>query len=127
MSRRLLYVSFLFATNASAQWLPVDHRGGARVFSNEMLAVHNQIRARVAAPPLTWCSNLAAQAQDWASHLLRQAHYYHRPNSNFGENIFEISGAHASPTEVVGDWASEKRDYNYCANTCRGSADTTRK
>src|SRR5579862_8448662 len=120
LSRRLLYVSFFFATNASPQWRPADQRDETRAFSSEILSAHNQIRARVAAPPLTWSSNLAARAQEWASHLWRQALFYHRPNSNFGENIFVISGAHASPSEVVGDWASEERDYNYHANTCRG-------
>jgi uncharacterized protein YkwD len=117
MPMRALYLSLVFAVSATAQWLAVDRPGA---FSREMLAAHNRIRARVDVPPLTWSVSLAARAQDWANHLLRQARFYHRPNSNFGENLFEISGAGATPAEVVGDWASEARDYNYRANACRG-------
>ena len=89
-------------------------------FVREMLAAHNEIRARVDVPPLTWSARLAERAEDWASHLLRQGAFFHRPNSDLGENLFEISGARASSAEVVGVWASEARDYNYRANTCRG-------
>jgi uncharacterized protein YkwD len=117
MPMRALYLSLVFAVSATAQWLAVDRPGA---FSREMLVAHNRIRARVDVPPLTWSVSLAARAQDWANHLLRQARFYHRPNSNFGENLFEISGAGATPAEVVGDWASEARDYNYRANACRG-------
>jgi pathogenesis-related protein 1 len=44
----------------------------------------------------------------------------HRPNLNLGENLFEVKGpdAHASPTQVVQDWAAESRKYNYRTNTC---------
>ncbi len=121
MSSSLLRLSFMLAVSANAQWLPIDHpRGTTRFFSSEMLAAHNQQRARVNVPPLTWSASLAVRAQDWAGFLLRQERFYHRPNSNFGENLFEISGGHASPAQVVGDWGSEARNYNYRANTCRG-------
>jgi len=115
-----LYLSFLFAANASAQWLSVDQHNSASALAHEMLAAHNQIRARVDVQPLIWSASLAARAQDWADQLLQQGRFYHRPNSNLGENIFEILGGHVSPAEVVGDWASEAGSYNYRANTCRG-------
>jgi uncharacterized protein YkwD len=115
-----LYLSFLFAANASAQWLSVDQHNSASALAHEMLAAHNQIRARVDVQPLIWSASLAARAQDWANQLLQQSRFYHRPNSNVGENIFEILGGHVSPAEGVGDWASEARSYNYRANTCRG-------
>ncbi|HTR35893.1 MAG TPA: CAP domain-containing protein [Bryobacteraceae bacterium] len=92
----------------------------ATPLAREMLAAHNAVRAQVNVPPLTWSRKLAARAQDWADFLLRAHRFYHRPGSNFGENIFEISGAPASASQVVADWASEARDYNYRANTCRG-------
>ena len=120
MSGLPLYVSFLFAASASAQWLSVDQPYPARALPREMLAAHNQIRARVNVQPLIWSSDLAARAQDWADQLLRQDRFYHRPKSNLGENIFEILGGHVSAAEVVGDWASEAESYNYRANTCRG-------
>lgn len=86
-----------------------------------MLTAHNEVRARLHVPPLRWSDQLAAHAQEWASHLLAARQFYHRPHPEFGENLFDIVGphAHASADEVVGDWASESRDYNYRANTCR--------
>lgn len=75
---------------------------------------------RVEVQPLRWSDRLAARAQEWASHLVQERQFYHRPHPTFGENLFEISGGRASPAEVVGDWASEARDYSYRANTCRG-------
>jgi pathogenesis-related protein 1 len=120
MFARLLYLASLMAASASAQWLTVDQHYPAPALSREMLGAHNQIRARVNVQPLTWSASLAARAQDWAGQLLQQGRFYHRPNSNCGENIFEIFGGHASASEVVGDWASEAPKYNYPANTCRG-------
>jgi pathogenesis-related protein 1 len=105
-----------------AQWRHVSDRGpelGA-LLAREMLAAHNEVRARVDVPPLRWSDRLAARAQDWATHLLQERRFYHRPHPIFGENLFEITGGRTSPSEVVGDWASEGRDYSYRANTCRG-------
>ncbi|MBZ5609131.1 MAG: SCP-like extracellular [Acidobacteriia bacterium] len=89
-------------------------------FARDMLAAHNNVRSRVDVPPLSWSARLADRAQDWATHLLRGGRFYHRPNSNYGENLFEISGAPVSAAQVVAAWASEARDYSYRANTCRG-------
>lgn len=121
MPRRLLQILFILAVNASAQWLPASAlRSPARPLSSDMLAAHNQVRARVGVPPLSWSSALAARARDWATFLLSNNQFYHRPNPDLGENLFEIQGGHASPTDVLGDWASEAHEYNYHANTCRG-------
>ena len=55
-----------------------------------MLVAHNEIRTRVNVPPLHWSDRLAARAEDWASHLLRERQFlYHRPHPVFGENLFE--------------------------------------
>jgi uncharacterized protein YkwD len=71
-------------------------------------------------PPLTWSARLAEYAQEWADRLLREGKFRHRSNPTYGENLFEITGARASSAEVVDAWASEVREYNYRANTCRG-------
>ncbi|HUA21252.1 MAG TPA: CAP domain-containing protein [Bryobacteraceae bacterium] len=113
----LLLLAAILAVTAGAQ----HRRSGesSPSLSREMLAAHNAVRAQVNVPPLIWSRQLAARAQDWADFLARSRRFYHRPGSNLGENIFEISGAPASPAEVVADWASEAHDYNYRANTCR--------
>jgi pathogenesis-related protein 1 len=85
-----------------------------------MLAAHNEVRARLDVPLLRGSDRLAAHAQDWASHLLYERQFYHRPHPVFGENLFDITGGRATPDEVVGGWAAEVRDYNYRANSCRG-------
>jgi hypothetical protein len=39
-------------------------------------------------------------------------------HSPYGENLFGIRGASATPDQVVGNWASESGDYDYAANSC---------
>ena len=85
-----------------------------------MVNAHNQVRTHAGVPPLHWSDRLAEVAQDWAFHLLDSRQFYHRPQIGFGENIFEVTGAHASPADVVNIWASESGGYSYSANTCRG-------
>ena len=60
-----------------AQWRSVSDRAPepAAFFAHEMLAAHNDVRARVDVPPLRWSDRLAARAQDWYAEglaLLRQ-------------------------------------------------------
>lgn len=97
--------SFALAVNCAAQ-------------SNEILAAHNSVRASLKIPPLTWSEKLAAHAQEWANTLLARGEFVHS-KSGYGENLFAIQGARATPEEVVDEWASEARDYNYAANKCR--------
>jgi uncharacterized protein YkwD len=88
--------------------------------SRDMLAIHNAVRARVGVAPLAWSDRLAARAQDWADTLLARKQFIHRPNSTYGENLFAITGAAASPAQVVNAWAAESRNYNYTSNKCSG-------
>jgi len=85
-----------------------------------LLSTHNSVRSHAGVPPLVWSERLAARAQDWANTLLARRAFSHRPNSRYGENLFEITGASASPAQVVANWASESRNYDYNANSCRG-------
>jgi pathogenesis-related protein 1 len=90
--------------------------------AHEMLAAHNQVRARVGVPPLRWSPRLADVAQQWADELIAREKFAHRPKPHYGENLFEIRGGRSSPSEVVADWAAEARDYNLARNTCRARA-----
>jgi len=69
---------------------------------------------------LAWSDRLAARAQDWADTLLARRQFVHRPDRTYGENLFEIAGAPASPEQVVNAWAAESRNYDYSSNKCRG-------
>ena len=88
--------------------------------AKQILAAHNAIRSRVGLPPLRWSDSLAEFAQDWANTLLARRQFAHRPKSPYGENLFEIQGAAANPRDVVADWGSEARDYDYRLNRCHG-------
>jgi pathogenesis-related protein 1 len=89
-------------------------------FARGMLAAHNAVRARVGMAPLAWSDRLAARSQDWADTLLARKQFVHRPNSTYGENLFEIIGATASASQVVNAWAAESQNYDYNSNRCRG-------
>jgi uncharacterized protein YkwD len=121
--RQATWFLIMLAGTGSAQW---RHFGGGpsapapSSFSRDLLARHNAVRARVGMPPLAWSNRLAARAQDWADTLLARKQFIHRPNSAYGENLFEITGAAASPAQVVDAWAAESRSYDYSSNRCSG-------
>ena len=89
----------------------------------DMLAAHNAVRAREHVPPLQWSEKLAGYARAWAERLLTEKKFLHHsdraPDRAYGENLFEISGARASPAQVVAAWDTESADYDYRANKCR--------
>jgi pathogenesis-related protein 1 len=84
-----------------------------------MIIAHNSVRASIAVRPLAWSDKLAARAQEWAATLLARGEFIHRPKSPYGENLFEINGAPATPEGVVEAWASESGDYDHATNKCR--------
>jgi uncharacterized protein YkwD len=106
--RQATWFLVLLAATANAQ------------LSHDMLASHNAVRARVGIPSLAWSGRLATRSQDWADTLLARGQFIHRPNSAYGENLFEITGAAASPAQVVGAWAAESRNYDYTSGRCSG-------
>ena len=121
--RQAIWFLIILAGTGSAQWRRFGEGAAAAApsaLSREMLAVHNEVRARVRVPPLAWSDRLAARSQDWADTLLARRQFIHRPNSTYGENLFEITGAAASPAQVVDAWAAESRDYSYASNRCSG-------
>jgi hypothetical protein len=67
-----------------------------------------------------WSNRLAKIAQYWASHLVATHAFRHRPDNKFGENLYMIRGGSASPSEVIGAWADEAREYDIRSNTCTG-------
>lgn len=94
--------------------------GQSQSLSIEMLQAHNSIRRSLGVPQLTWSDRLSERAQEWAQTLLKKGQFSHHPKSAYGENLFEMTGAHASPTQVVDEWASESNNYDYRFNRCNG-------
>ena len=111
MLRALALLVLLLGTGRAGDFSPL---------SVDILAAHNAVRSRLDLPPLAWSNRLAAHAQEWANTLLARRQFFHRQNPRYGENLFEILGATASPAQVVHEWASEAHDYNHRSNTCRG-------
>jgi len=118
----------LVRNHAPAVWLLILLAGSGEAQTRrfgeslvrDMLAGHNAVRAQVGVAPLTWSDRLAARAQDWADTLLARRQFVHQPNLHYGENLFKITGASASPAQVVKAWAAESRDYDSNSNQCRG-------
>lgn len=109
--------------NSLRESKPPDNRPAASKpssFARDLVADHNAVRARVGTQPLVWSDHLAEVAQEWANNLMAKGQFVHSHNPNYGENLYEITGAVATPAEVINAWAGEVKDYNYRSNTCHG-------
>jgi uncharacterized protein YkwD len=84
-----------------------------------MLYFHNQVRQRVHVAPLTWSEFLADEAHGFANRLIVEKKLFHSTSRTLGENLMEIIGARATPSQVVYAWDSESVDYDHSSNTCR--------
>jgi pathogenesis-related protein 1 len=76
---------------------------------------HNQVRAGIPVPDLTWDPGIAATAAAYAARCL----FEHSGTSGLGENL----AAYAPPGNQaaagpVSDWADEAQDYSYTSNSC---------
>jgi len=121
--RHTFWLLIVLVGTGGAQWRNFGEGRPAiapPTLKRDMLAAHNAVRAPVGITPLAWSDRLAARSQDWANTLLARRQFAHRPKSPYGENLFEITGAAASPAQVVTAWAGESRNYDYNSNTCRG-------
>ena len=74
-----------------------------------LLDMHNAYRARHCAPPLTWSTQIAAEAQRWANRCVTE----HDPNNELGENL--AWGTVLPARQAVGLWYDEISEYNYKA------------
>jgi uncharacterized protein YkwD len=92
---------------------------GLSAYDDEMLRAHNMVRASAsptpspALAPLTWSTEAASVAQQWAN----GCRFMHNMGSGYGENIYASTGT-SSASEVVSSWASEVSSYDYAANSC---------
>jgi pathogenesis-related protein 1 len=118
-SALLALALFLLAALGLAQ-MPAQKTGTP--ISQPMLAAHNAARAKVGTPSLIWSDALAKVAQQWADTLISNGRFEHRPNPQYGENLYELRGGNSSPAQVVSDWLGEQKDYDAAANKCKAGA-----
>lgn len=86
-----------------------------------LLERHNYWRKDVGVTEkLVWSYEMAALAADWARTLKKKGcGFEHRPNNNYGENLFKGTTGHFDAAYVVDAWGSEKEFYNYNKNNCK--------
>jgi len=78
--------------------------------TQEILAAHNKYRAQVGVPALTWSSNLATHAQQWANHLASQGgRLVHSQGQGEGENLWGGTAGAFGYTQMVDMWGGEKQ------------------
>jgi len=78
------------------------------------LALHNEARERVGAPPLVWDPKLAADAEAWARELARRDRMEHSPweiRPGQGENLSMGTRGAFSATTMMMWWVNERKDY----------------
>jgi len=87
-----------------------------------LLSAHNALRAKYGTPALVWDAKLAAFAQQWANTRAKTG-AVHQANNRYGENTYWSGGTPRTSNYVVGDWASEVKNYNLASNKCKATKD----
>lgn len=88
---------------------------GSKLSADEvktLLTLHNQARAAVGTPPLTWSSDAAVHVQSWVDQLAATScNLQHRQPNQYGENLFMGSGGYGV-ADASKAWENEKFAYN---------------
>jgi pathogenesis-related protein 1 len=79
--------------------------------AEELVKLHNKIRAEVGVGPVKWSPTLAKFAQAWADELARTGEFDHNPDYKYGENLWSGSGGGLNVLSCVPRWYREKEKY----------------
>src|SRR5262245_60646004 len=74
-----------------------------------VLTAHNAYRAKHCVPALTWSTELAASAQQWAN----RCQFNHDDSSRHGENLFWGTAGAFSPSSAVATWSEAIGDHDF--------------
>jgi hypothetical protein len=77
---------------------------------DQLLTVHNELRARHSVPPLTWSEDLATGSQAWAERCV-----FEHSTGRYGENLIWWRGGSNDPAARAREWYDEIKDYNFAA------------
>ncbi|XP_010270442.1 PREDICTED: basic form of pathogenesis-related protein 1-like [Nelumbo nucifera] len=94
------------------------HVSLAQTSPKDYLKAHNEARAKLGIPPLTWDNKLASYAQDYANKRIEDCELLHS-TMDYGENIATASWS-MSAKEAVDMWIDERPFYDHASNTCKG-------
>jgi len=84
----------------------------------QLISLHNEVRADVGVRPVVWSKKLAIYAQEWANNLAStDCSLRHRPRSGkwkqeYGENLFIGTAGYYGVADAVKSWESEKIYYH---------------
>jgi len=84
----------------------------------QLIRLHNKVRADVGVRPVVWSKKLAIYAQEWANNLAsNDCSLRHRPRSGkwkqeYGENLFMGTTGYYGVADAVKSWESEKIYYH---------------
>lgn len=90
----------------------------------QMLDLHNALRAKYGSSPLTWDATAASCAQDWANQRAAGEQQTHRSPNRFGENVFgnwsccDPASFTSTPADAMGFWGGEEPNYDVATNSC---------
>ena len=112
------------------------------IYPEDVIELHNEIRAKHKLTPLNWSKDLSGYAQQWVDHLAQTKNcaMTHRPNNESspfqqtnGENLYWSSALEyedgtteveaLTTNDIIETWASEEDFYDYETNTCMEDAD----
>ncbi|KAI8129994.1 Golgi-associated plant pathogenesis-related protein 1 [Lucilia cuprina] len=79
----------------------------------ECLDSHNKYRALHGSPAMKLNRNLCNLAQDWSNKLAKRNSISHRPQNEYGENIYYCVNMEATAEQCVKSWYDEIKHYNF--------------
>ncbi|TMW54435.1 hypothetical protein DOY81_000427 [Sarcophaga bullata] len=82
-------------------------------FELECLDKHNYYRAIHGVPSLKLNRQLCNLADQWSQHLARSNSISHRPDNEYGENIYYASNFDPTAEQCVQSWYNEVKHYKY--------------
>jgi len=86
-------------------------------FQAEALTLHNAFRKRHGVPDLQLDADLCSFAQNWAEKLASASRFDHRPDNEYGENLYSQHqtnpNADCSAETVVESWYGESLGYDF--------------
>lgn len=82
-------------------------------FRKECLDAHNRYRAMHGCPPLKLNAQLDAFAKEWCESLAKRNKMEHRPNNEYGENLYMAENVDVPGELPVKRWYDEIQQYDF--------------